>query len=50
MGVKFGDLAGHSAGNKWYWGRFSPSTSVSPSNSHSTDCSTIIIYHLVLVL
>jgi hypothetical protein len=26
-------------------GRFSPSTSVSPANSHSTDCSTLIIYH-----
>jgi hypothetical protein len=31
-------------------GRFSPSTSVSPANSHSTDCSTIIIiYHPGLV-
>jgi hypothetical protein len=31
---------------KWHWGSFSPSTSVSPANSHSTDCSTfIIIYH-----
>jgi hypothetical protein len=36
---------------KWHWGRFSPSTSVSPANSHSTNCSTliIIIYHLGLV-
>jgi hypothetical protein len=35
---------------KWHWGRFSSSTSVSPSNSHSTDCSTfIIIYHPGLV-
>jgi hypothetical protein len=25
---------------KWHWGRFPPSTSVSPANSHSTDCST----------
>jgi hypothetical protein len=25
--------------------RFSPSTSVSPANSHSTDCSTLIVYH-----
>jgi hypothetical protein len=34
----------------WLWGRFSPSTSVSPANLHSTDCSTItIIYHLGLV-
>jgi hypothetical protein len=34
-------------------GRFSPSTSVSPANSHSTGCSTfiiiIIIYHPGLV-
>jgi hypothetical protein len=30
-------------------GRFSPSTSVSPANLHSTDYSTIIIYHLGLV-
>jgi hypothetical protein len=35
---------------KWYWGRFSPSTSVSPANPHSSDYSTfIIIYHLGLV-
>jgi hypothetical protein len=34
---------------KWRWGRFSPSTSVSPANLHSTNCSTIIlIYHLGL--
>jgi hypothetical protein len=32
----------------WHWGRFSPSTSVSPANSHSTDYSTLIIYHLGL--
>jgi hypothetical protein len=33
-----------------HWGRFYPSTSVSPANSHSTDCSTlIIIYHPGLV-
>jgi hypothetical protein len=32
------------------WRRFSPSTSVSPANIHSTNCSTItIIYHLGLV-
>jgi hypothetical protein len=24
---------------KWHWDRFSPGTSVSPANSHSTDCS-----------
>jgi hypothetical protein len=24
---------------KWRWGRFSPSTSVSPANFHSTNCS-----------
>jgi hypothetical protein len=33
---------------KWQWGRFSPSASVFPDNSHSTDCSTLI-YHLGLV-
>jgi hypothetical protein len=34
----------------WHWGRFSPSTLVSPPNSHSNYCSTItIIYHLWLV-
>jgi hypothetical protein len=30
---------------KWHRGRFSPSTSASSANSHSTDCSTLIIYH-----
>jgi hypothetical protein len=35
---------------KWSWGRFSPSTSVSPANFHSTNCSTItLMYHLGLV-
>jgi hypothetical protein len=35
---------------KWRWGGFSPSTSVSPANLHSTNCSTItLIYHLGLV-
>jgi hypothetical protein len=34
---------------KWHWGRFPPSTSVSPANSHSIDCSTFIIYHPGLV-
>jgi hypothetical protein len=35
---------------KWLWGRFSPSTSVSPANLHSTNCSTITtIYYLGLV-
>jgi hypothetical protein len=30
---------------KWRWGRFSPSTSVSPANLYSTSCSTnTIIY------
>jgi hypothetical protein len=34
---------------KWRWGRFSPSTSVSPANFHSTNCSTFtLIYHLGL--
>jgi hypothetical protein len=35
---------------KWHWGRFSPSTSVSPANPQSTNCSIIIIiYHPGLV-
>jgi hypothetical protein len=35
---------------KWQWGRFYLSTSVSPANSHSTDCSAVIIvYHPGLV-
>jgi hypothetical protein len=34
---------------KWHWGRFSPSTSVSPANSHSTDHFTRINYHPGLV-
>jgi hypothetical protein len=34
---------------KWRWGRFSPSTSVSPATLHSTNCSTItLINHLGL--
>jgi hypothetical protein len=28
---------------KWHYGWFPPNTSVSPANSHSTDCSTLII-------
>jgi hypothetical protein len=35
---------------KWRWGRFSPSTSVSPASFHSTNFFTITItYHLRLV-
>jgi hypothetical protein len=35
---------------KWRWGGFSPSTSVSLANLHSTNCSTITLtYHLGLV-
>jgi hypothetical protein len=35
---------------KWLWNRFSPSTSVSPANLHSTNFSIIIItYHPGLV-
>jgi hypothetical protein len=30
--------------------QFYSSTSVSPANSHSTDCSTVIIYHPGLVV
>jgi hypothetical protein len=29
---------------KWYWGRFSPSTLISPANSYSNYCS-VITYH-----
>jgi hypothetical protein len=34
---------------KWHWGRFSPSTSVSPANYRSTDYSTLIISHPRLI-
>jgi hypothetical protein len=34
---------------KWRWGKFSPSASLSAVNSHSTDCSTLIIYYPGLV-
>jgi hypothetical protein len=35
---------------KWRWGRFSPITSASPANLHSTNLSTITItYHPGLV-
>jgi hypothetical protein len=30
---------------KWHKGKFSPSTSVSLANYHSTDSSTFIMYH-----
>jgi hypothetical protein len=30
---------------KWQWDRFSPSTSISPANSHSTKCFTFIIIY-----
>jgi hypothetical protein len=29
---------------RWHWDRISPSTSIFPANSHSTDCSTLIIW------
>jgi hypothetical protein len=32
---------------KWHWCRFSPSTPVSPANSHSTDYSTFINYPII---
>jgi hypothetical protein len=35
---------------KWHWGRFSPSTSVSPANLHSTDCSTFIIIIIIIII
>jgi hypothetical protein len=35
---------------KWRWGRFSPSTSVSPANLHSTNFFTITLtYHPGLI-
>jgi hypothetical protein len=34
---------------KWHWGKFSPSTSVSPANYHSADCSTIIIIIIIII-
>jgi hypothetical protein len=34
---------------KWYWGRYSPNTSVSPANSHSTNCS-IFIKHAARII
>jgi hypothetical protein len=34
---------------KWHWDRFSPSTSVSPVNSHSTDCSATIIIIIIII-
>jgi hypothetical protein len=34
---------------KWNWGRFSPSTSVSPANPHSTKCSTFINHPTISV-
>jgi hypothetical protein len=33
---------------KLHWGRLSPSTSVSPANSHSTNCSTFINHRIIL--
>jgi hypothetical protein len=35
---------------KWHWDRFSPSTSVSSANSHSTDCSTFIIIIIIIII
>jgi hypothetical protein len=35
-------------GTKWYWGRFSPKTLVSPANSHSIDCSNFINNLIIL--
>jgi hypothetical protein len=34
---------------KLQWGRFYPSTSVSPA-SHSTDCSTLVVVVVVVVV
>jgi hypothetical protein len=35
---------------KWHWCRFSPSTSVSPANSHSTVCSTFTIIIIIIII
>jgi hypothetical protein len=35
---------------KWHWGTFSPSTSVSPANFHSTEYSTIIIIIIIIII
>jgi hypothetical protein len=35
---------------KRHWGRFSPSTSISPTNFHSTDCSTLIIIIIIIII
>jgi hypothetical protein len=35
---------------KFHWGRFSPSTPVSPANSHSTDWSTFIIIIIIIII
>jgi hypothetical protein len=35
---------------KWHCGRFSPSTSVSSANFHSTDCSTLIIIIIIIII
>jgi hypothetical protein len=35
---------------KLNWGRFSPSTSVSPANSHFTDFSTLIIIIIITII
>jgi hypothetical protein len=32
---------------KWYWGGFFPRTSVSPANSHSSNCSTFINHPVI---
>jgi hypothetical protein len=34
---------------KRHWGRFSPSTSVSPAK-HPTDCSTLIIIIIIIII
>jgi hypothetical protein len=33
-----------------HWGRFSPSTSFSPANSHSTDSSALIISIILIII
>jgi hypothetical protein len=35
---------------KWRWGRFSPNASVSPANSHSTGCFTLVIIIIIIII
>jgi hypothetical protein len=35
---------------KWHWGSYSPGSLVSPTNSHSTNCSTFINLSIISIL